>query len=110
MRAMKSHKYSSRCADGDSVTSVWLVTGGTGGDWAVASATTARLWLIAADKSRKIRLPILEIAAWSEAELQGMMCQDVAAAIRESAGMKARVIWELDLVEIIVFGDRSPAR
>jgi hypothetical protein len=65
---------------------------------------------IAADKSRKIRLPIHEIAAWSEAEWQGIMCQDVAAAIRESAGMEARVMWELDLVEIIVFGDRSPPR
>ena len=27
-----------------------------------------------------------EIAAWSEAELQGIMCQDVAAAIREMEG------------------------
>jgi hypothetical protein len=47
--------------------------------WAVASATTARLQLIAADKSRKIRLPV-------------------------SAAMKARVMWVLGWVEIIDLG------
>jgi len=65
-----------RCADSDSVTSISLVSGGTGRDWAVAGATAARPPLITADKTRELRLP-------------------------GRASMRACLLWEPNCAEII---------